>query len=197
MATAPLSTVGSTAASSTEPGALKYVQEFLVGAATVLQEVPLPTELVPFVGPVCRAFLSFEKFVETAKSNKGELDTLLQLCRVVIEGVLDRRSNRPTLPDEGFKKLRECVEDAEKLASFCSGTGKRERGKRFILARKISDDIAGIRSKLEAFCSVNILVLADDTHVSTAVLHQPWRLQHMFGLVLFFRLHCSLFGNMH
>lgn len=195
MATAPLSTVGSTAASSTEPGALKYVQEFLVGAATVLQEVP--TELVPFVGPVCRVFLSFEKFVETAKSNKGELDTLLQLCRVVIEGVLDRRSNRPTLPDEGFKKLRECVEDAEKLASFCSGTGKRERGKRFILARKISDDIAGIRSKLEAFCSVNILVLADDTHVSTAVLHQPWRLQHMFGLVLFFSLHCSLFGNMH
>ena len=50
---------------------------------------------------------------------------------------------------------------------MCNKPGKMQRLKRFILGRKISGDIAAIRSNVESFVKANTFVLADDTHVST------------------------------
>lgn len=104
--------------------------------------------------------------METAKSNKEALSTLLKLCDVVIKGVLVPRTTRPGLPKDGFLQLKEHVDRAEDVAKLCNGVGIKGSAKRFILARKISGDVAAIRSDVLAFCAVNGLVLADGTHVS-------------------------------
>ena len=167
---APASTVPVVASGSspTTYGAdvLEYVGESVVGAATLLQHMPV-------VGDACATYLAFQQLAGTAKSNKEALSTLRKLCDVVIKGVLISRANRPGLPEEGFVELKEHVDKAEKVAKLCNGVGVKGRLKRFVLARKISNDIAAIRSNVLAFCSVNNLVLADGTYVSTLVL--LWR----------------------
>ena len=129
----------------------------------VLQEIP--AEVLPVVGTMCKTFLAIEQLVETARSNKEALVTLRKLCNVVIKGVLNKRSGRSGLPREGFAELKEHVDKAEEVAKLCNGVGVKGALKRFVLARKISNDIAAVRSDVLAFCSVNNLVLADDIHV--------------------------------
>lgn len=167
---APSSTVPSPA---TGPGPtdadatfFTFVREVASGMATMLQEPSaLATEAaglvqeVPLVGIVCKTFLSLEQLVETAKSNKGDLAVLLELCYVVIEGLLDKRSDRSGL-FKGFVVLDKCVARAKDVAKRCNG-----RVKPFILARKICREIASVRSDLLAFCSTNNLVLSNDTNV--------------------------------
>lgn len=168
---APSSTVPDGAA-ATEPsptsdgdvGISTYVQEFLSGTAMLLQEIP--PEVVPVVGTLCKAFLAVEQLVETAKSNKEALSTLRQLCDVVIKGFLGPRTGHAGLPKEGFEELQKHVEEVEKVAKRCNKAGITGCLKRFVLARKISNDIAAIRSDVLAFCSVSNLVLTDGTHVS-------------------------------
>lgn len=167
---APASTVPVTAAgkglgpTSNDVGILVYVQEVVSGAASLLQE--MPAEVLPVVGTLCKTFLALEQLVETAKSNKGALSVLRKLCNVVIKGVLVSRTNRPFLPNEGFAELKKHVDKVEKVAKLCNRVGIRGSVERFVLARKISSDIASIRNDVLAFCSVNTLVLADDSHVS-------------------------------
>ena len=133
-------------------GLFEYVQEVAAGKGLVLQEIPAG------VLPVFKAFLAIEQLVETAKSNKEALSTLHKLCDVVIKGFVAPRTGRPWLPKEGFEELQKHMERVEKVAKLCKGSVKGR-----LLARKISNDIAGIRSDILAFCAVNSLVLADGT----------------------------------
>ena len=144
--------------------ALKIVQEVAAGTASLLQEIP--PEVLPVVGSMCKTFLAFEELVATAKSNNEALSVLHELCDVVVKGVLVSRKDRPGLPGEGYAKLKEHVERANEIAKLCNGAGMKGSVKRFVLARKISNDIAAVRGNVLAFCSVNNLVLADDAHVS-------------------------------
>lgn len=105
---APSSTVPTAVATRPSPtnadvGVLTYVEEVVVGAATLLQQVPV-------VGDVCATFLSFQQLAETAKSNTEDLEVLRDLCDVVIKGVLDKRSDRSGLPAQGVYGAREARE---------------------------------------------------------------------------------------
>lgn len=74
--------------------------------------------------PVCEKrphFLQLEQLVETAKSNKDDLAVLLEVCDVVVKGVVDKRSNRKGL-ETGFKETEKCVSRARDVAKRC-GTG--------------------------------------------------------------------------
>lgn len=159
---------------STKVSFFTYLLEGVSGAAVLLQEAPVAvaTEVavvlqeVPVVGLVCKTFLLLEQLVETAKSNKGDLATLRDLCDVVINGVLEKqRSGRSGLLGEGFTKLQGHVERATEVATLCCGG----RVKRLVLARKICTDIAAVRKDVLAFCTANNLVLADDIHVSASI----------------------------
>ena len=148
--------------------------EVMSGGATVLQDAPLAVAVeaaglmqeVPIVGIVCKTFLSLEQLVDTAKSNKEDLATLLDICGDGIKRVVDKRKSRTGELEEGFAKLGEHLRQAEEVAKRCSGDRPRQRIKRAILARKISRDIAAIKSDILAFCAVNTLVVADNTNVS-------------------------------
>lgn len=150
-----------------------YVREIVLGAATMVQDAPLAVtaeaaclmQEVPVAGLACKTFLAFEQLVDTAKSNKEDLATLRDLCEVVIEGVLEKRSGPPGLLEEGFTKLREHVGRAEDVAKLCNG-----RARQFFLARKICKDIAAVRNDVLAFCAANNLVLANGIHVSSQTL---------------------------
>lgn len=99
---------------------------------------------VPLVGIVCKTFLSFEKLVDTARSNKEDLAVLRDLCDVVIEVVLERRSDRSGLLKR-FKALEMHMKRAEVAAKLCSGRVS------FMFAKKISRDIAAVRKDLLDF----------------------------------------------
>ena len=183
---APSSTVPATA---TRPGPTRvdasfftYVREVVSGTATLLQEAPVAViseaaglvQEVPIVGIVCKTFLSLEQLVDTANSNKDDLAALLELCDVVIKGVLDKRSDRSGLR-MGFKALDKCVSGAEDLAKRCNGVSIGDKMKRGILARKICKEIASARDDLLALCTANNLALTDDTNVR-GVRRLSWRL---------------------
>ncbi len=167
--------------SNADAGALGYLRKVLAGESMVLQDAPLAIaseaagllQEVPIVGIVCKTFLAVEQLVDTASSNKEDLTTLRDLCGAGIKGVLDKRKSSPGLLKQGFAKLEEHVLKAEEVAKLCSGDRTRDKLKRFALARKISKDIAAARSDILAFCTVNTLVLADDTHVSCSCF-KPW-----------------------
>eukprot|EP00752_Nemacystus_decipiens_P017158 g15372.t1 len=168
---APSSTVPGSAASNSGPNptttyadALKYAKEVVAEAATLLQE--MPAEVVPIVGNVCKTFLAFKQLVEKAESNEGALSTLLQMCDVVVKDVLDARTDRPGFPKSGFTQLGEHVRKAEEVAKLCNGVRKRDRAKRFVLARKISKDIADIREDILAYCALYNIAVAVDTHAT-------------------------------
>ncbi len=153
---------------NTDVSFFTYIREVVSETATLLQEAPVAVtseaaglvQEVPIVGIVCKTFLSLEQLVETAKGNKDELAVLLELCGVVIEGLLDKRADRSGL-FKGFKALEKCVSSAKAVAKRCNGLVKP-----FILARKICKEIASVRSDLLAFCTMNDLVLTNDIHVS-------------------------------
>eukprot|EP00752_Nemacystus_decipiens_P008099 g7240.t1 len=153
---APSSTVPGAAAaagcSSPSDGVLQYIEEVAVGAATLLQQAPV-------VGEVCAAFLGFQQLVDTARSNREALCTLGELCDVVIKGGLHKLSERSG-PFEGFVGLKKHVGRAGEIAKLCNGVGVKGAVKRFVLARRISNDIAAIRSDVLAFCSVNNLAIS-------------------------------------
>ncbi|CBJ32995.1 expressed unknown protein [Ectocarpus siliculosus] len=142
--------------------ALVYVQEVVAGAAMLLQE--MPAEVVPILGTVCKTFLAFEQLAETAKSNREALSMLQDLCKSVVNGVLDSRKERPSILKEGFAQLQEQVDKAVEVAKLCNGSCMR----RLLWARKIRNDIAGIRADVLAYCAVINLVLADDIHANLA-----------------------------
>lgn len=130
-------------------------QAVALEAAYLVQEVPV-------VGIVCKTFLAFEQFVETARSNKEDLATLRDLCAVVITGVLDKRPDHSGLFKEGFVALEKHVKKAEEVAQLCNGG----RVKRLVLARRICKDIVSVRNNVLAFCTANDVVIANDVHVS-------------------------------
>eukprot|EP00752_Nemacystus_decipiens_P012587 g11147.t1 len=171
---APSSTVADAAVATglsptkNSEGFLIHIQQFAARTAVVLQK--MPAEALPVVGSLCETFLAFEQLVDTARSNKGALSVLRELFEVVIKGVLDKRSGRSGLPKEGFEKLKEHVGRAEQVAKLCNGVGIKGSVKCFVLARKISDGIAAVRSHVLAFCSANNLALADDTHAQVGKL---------------------------
>lgn len=144
------------------------VREVVSGTGTLLQEAPVAlaaeaaglVQEVPIVGIVCKTFLSLEQLVETAKSNKDDLAVLLELCDVMIKGLLDKREDRLGL-FKGFVALEKCVSSAKQIAKLCNG----RPSKLFILTRKICKDIASVRSDLLAFAAANLAVLAVETHV--------------------------------
>lgn len=146
-----------------------YLREVASGTAALAQDAPLAVtaeaallmQEVPVVGLACKTFLAFEQLVDTAQSNKKDFATLRGLCKVVFEGVLDKRSGAPGLLEEGFTKLNEHVGRAEQVAKLCNG-----RVNQFVLARKICKDIAAVRNDVLAFCTANNLVLASDVYVS-------------------------------
>eukprot|EP00752_Nemacystus_decipiens_P008095 g7236.t1 len=148
-----------------------YLREFVSGTAMLLQDMPVTvaTEAaglikdVPIVGMVCKSFLSFEQLVQTARSNKDDLAVLLELCDVVITGVLDNRSERPVL-FKGFVALEKHVKKAGKVAKRCNGVGIKDKMRQFVLARSICRDIVSVRNDVLAFCTANNLVLANDIH---------------------------------
>ncbi|CAN0419102.1 unnamed protein product, partial [Ectocarpus fasciculatus] len=151
---------------SNEASVFTCVREALSGTVAVLQEAPLAVatetaglmQEVPLVGIVCKTFLSFEKLVDTARSNKEDLAVLRDLCDVVIEGVLDKRSDRSVLL-KGFKALENHTKRAKEVAKLCNG-----RVKPFLLASKICRDIAAVRKDVLDFCTANGLILANDLH---------------------------------
>ena len=172
---APSSTVSVTGAAPaprpSDDGVVAYLVEVLSGGATLLQDAPLAVvseaaglmQEVPVVGIVCKTYLAFEQLVDTAKSNQGDLATLRDLCRDGITKVLENRKDHPGLLKKNFAKLEEHVLKAEELARRCNGDCTAKKIKRVVFARKISKDIAAIRSDILAFCEVATLALADDT----------------------------------
>lgn len=148
-----------------------YVREVISETTATLKEMPLAVALeaaglvkdVPIVSIVCKTFLSFEQLVETARSNKEDLATLLELCGVVIEGLLDKRSDRTGL-FKGFTALENHVNKAKEVANLCNG-----RVRRLILPGKICREIIAVRNDILAFCTAINLVFAHDTHVSKSV----------------------------
>lgn len=164
---APSSTVPPT---NNEVSFFTYVREVLSETATLLQEAPVAVaaeaaglmEDVPVVSVVCKTFLAFEQLVDTARSNKEDLATLLELCGVVIEGLLNKRWDRSGL-FKGFTALEKHVNKAREVAELCNGAG---RVARFVLARKISRDVASARHDVLDFCATNDLVLTNDILVS-------------------------------
>lgn len=150
-----------------------YLRDFVSGTAFLLQDMPVTvaTEAaglikdVPIVGMVCKTFLSFEQLVQTARSNKEDLAVLLELCDVVITGVLDNREERPAL-FKGFVALEKHVKKAGKVAKRCNGVGLKDKMRQFVLARSICRDIVSVRNDVLAFCTANNLVLANEIHVS-------------------------------
>ena len=138
---------------------LTYVEEFVAGAALLLQQVPV-------VGDVCATFLSFQELVETARGNKEDLANLRELCDVVIKGALEQNSDRLGL-FQGFVALEKHVKKAEEVAKLCSGVGVTKSAKRFVLSRKISKEIAVISNNIVSLCAANTLAFAEDTRVST------------------------------
>lgn len=140
------------------------VREALSGTAAISLAVATETAVlmqeVPLVGIVCKTFLSFEKLVDTARSNKEGLAVLRDLCDVVIEGVLEKRSDRSVLL-KGFKALQKHTKRANEVAKLCNG-----RVKPFLLASKICRDIAAVRKDVLDFCTANELVLANELRVS-------------------------------
>lgn len=155
---APLSTVPSArpkSATDPEVGVLAYVQEAVVGAATLLQAAPV-------VGDVCATLLAFGQLVDTAKSNKEELAVLRKLCDVIIKGFLKRSSGLPEEAKQGFQDLKDHVVKAETVARLC-GRG----GIKFVLARKICKDIAAVRKNVVDFSVAYNLVLTNAVHAST------------------------------
>lgn len=143
---------------STEPGdVVIYVQEVVGGAATLLQEFPV-------IGIVCRIFLSFGQAVESARSNKDDLADLLELCDLVIKGLLSRRE-KTGLDDglvNGFERLAEHIEKAGAIAKRCRGNPM----KQFILSRRISSEIIAVRKNVLGLCTTNTLLLSASLHVS-------------------------------
>ena len=172
--TVPAATAMGSSPTTADTGALAYLREVLSAGATLLQDAPLAVaseaaglmQEVPMVGIVCKTFLALEHLVDTARSNKDDLATLRDLCGAGIKGVVDKRESRPGVLEEGFAKLGGHLLKAEELAKLCSGDRRRDKMKRAVMARKISRDIAAVRSDILAFCTANTLVLADDTHVS-------------------------------
>lgn len=170
---APSSTVPAASPTNSDVSFFTYVREVVVGTATVMQDAPLAVmteaahlvEEVPFVGIVCKTFLAFEQLVDTARSNKDDLGVLLELVEVVVEGVLDRRSDRSGL-FAGFRALETHVKKAEEVAKLCNGNRVRDKVKQAVLARKICKDIAAVKDSVESFCAANNLVLGNDLHVS-------------------------------
>lgn len=124
---------------------------------------------VPIVGIVCKTFLSFEQLVQTARSNKDDLKVLLELCDVVITGVLDNRSERPAALFKGFVALEKHVKKAGRVAKRCNGVSIKDKMRQFVLARSICRDIVAVRNDVLAFCTANNLVLANDIHVSRRI----------------------------
>lgn len=151
--TVPSTVRGGTGLRLTDVGVETYVEEIVVGAATLLQAVPV-------VGEVCATFLAFTSLVGTARSNKGNLRKLQHLCDIVIEGVLRKRSGRWKLLDEGFADLREQVKKAEDVAKLCNGVRLKEKLKRTLLAVKICGDIASVTVHLVNLATVHNLVVS-------------------------------------
>ena len=75
---------------------------------------------VAIVGIVWKTLLSPKQLVETAKSNKDDHADLRDLCDVVTNDALDKRSDRSSLR-EGFAKLKDLVDRAENVATLCRG----------------------------------------------------------------------------
>lgn len=158
---------------NTDVGFITYLKEALSGTATLLQEVPEAEALeaagllqeVPIVGIVCKTFLQLEQFVETAKSNEGELAVLLMVCDVVVKGLLDKRSNRKGL-ERGFKEIEKCMSTAKAVAKRCNGTSPRDMMRQKKMARRNCKDIESVMNHLKAFCTASNLVIDDDTNVS-------------------------------
>eukprot|EP00903_Cladosiphon_okamuranus_P012145 g11394.t1 len=143
-----------------------YVREVILETTTTLQEIPLAVasevaglvQDVPIVSIVCKTFLAFEALVDTAKSNKEDLTTLLELCGVVIEGLLDKRSDRTGL-FKGFTALENHVNKAKEVAHLCNG-----RVRMLILSRKVCREIMAVRNDILAFCTTTNLVFSHDTN---------------------------------
>lgn len=153
---APSSTVPDDAA---EVGALTYAKEIVSGAATLFQEVPV-------VGEVCAAFLAFEQLVKTATSNQEDLAVLVELCDVVIKGVLERCSERSPALEEALRKLEKHVKGAEVVAQLCHGKGVKRVLQQVTLSGKISRDIAAVKQNVLDISIAISLVLSHDLHVS-------------------------------
>lgn len=134
-----------------------YLEAFLTGAAGLLQDFPV-------VGAVCKAFLTFTQAVETATSNKDDLTELKELCNLVIKGVLQQRWEQKTGDDldDGFEKLKMCIERANEIANKCHGNAV----KQFIFSRRTSRDVAAIRKSVMGLCTANTLLLSASMHVS-------------------------------
>ncbi|CAM9708667.1 unnamed protein product [Scytosiphon promiscuus] len=133
-------------------GVETYLEEVMVGAATLLQAVPV-------VGEVCTSFLSFTALVSTARTNKDNLRTLQSLCDTIIEEVLIKQADRLGLLTKGFVSLREEVKKAEEVAKLCNGARLKEKIKRIVLAGKICGDIASITERIANFATVNNFAL--------------------------------------
>lgn len=150
---APSNTVAPAAAA--EVGFGTYAQEIGSQAAVLFQEVPA-------VSILFKTFLAFEQVVETAKSNKDELNILRQLCSVVINGVLERCSERSAALEEGCRKLGEYVKGAKDVAELCKGGVM----KKLVLSRRISRDIATVKQNVLDFSVAINVVIGSDLHVS-------------------------------
>lgn len=151
-----------------------YVQEALWGGAAVMQDAPFAISSeaagvlseVPVLGIVCKAYLTIEELVSTAKSNKEDLAYLRDLFDGEIKKLLKKRKSRRGFLDQEFSKLQTLVLKAEGVAALCNGDRCRDKMKRAILARKISKDIGAIKSDIQLFCSTIGFVLNDATYVS-------------------------------
>lgn len=145
-------------------GAFTYAKELVSGAATLLEDAPA-------VGVVCKTFLAFESLVERAKSNKDELVVLLELCRIIFKGILERRldSSGRTALHEGLDALARHVERAKVVANMCSGK-RMKRLSQLTLSRKISKEIAAVRRDVLDFSAAVNVVINKHLHVSTGVI---------------------------
>lgn len=168
---APSSTVPAATATKNQVSLFTYLREVVSETASLLQEVPVAVtseaayvlQDVPIVSIVFKTFLSLEQLVETASSNKDDLANLSELIEVVIEGLLDKRSDRSGL-FKGFTALEKHVHKAKEVANLCNG-----RVRRVILSRKICKDIISVRNDILGFCTATNLVITHDTHVSKGV----------------------------
>lgn len=134
-------------------------------------------ESVPVVGVVCKSLLLFEQLVKTANSNRAELVVVLDLCDVLIKGVLKKQASGSDLR-EGFAKLKEHVEKANGAAKLCNRTGIKAGVVNLFLAGKICKDIAAVKKNILDLCTANDLVLTNELHVSTYIMLGRMRRKH-------------------
>lgn len=152
---APYETVVQPVAKAGATALLTFGKEITAIVATLGKDVPL-------AGTVCATFLAFEELVETAKSNKEDLDTLLELCDAVVKTTMRERCSEYSAGlEEALLTLEKHLAAAKDVARLCNG-----RVKQFIMGRQIAKDIAAVRQNVVDFSATINVALSHGLHVS-------------------------------